>query len=195
MADYFILRRTPSLGSESVKGYMEIEDWDGVEGFEDWGRGTPARHRPSVPVELRAVPHEGYRGLPADLQDGEVPLMSKRLKQAIDAAGVDNIDFMPITLRNSMTQEAYDYFAFNLVGLISAVDFGRSVLTSHDGDFAGDTQILDLAIDESRCHGQLMFRMKEKFSAILVHCKVKRAIEQVGITTVRFVEPERFMAL
>lgn len=195
MADYYILRPVPSLGNASVQGYMEIEDWDGIEGFEDWGRGTPATRRPSGPVEIRAVPHQGYVGLPDDLQDGEVPLMSKRLKEAIDASGVDNIYFMPIVLRNSDTQEAYDYFVFNLVGLISAVDLGRSNLTSHDGDFVGDTQIMDLALDESRCHDQLMFRMKEKFSAIVVHRKVKQAIEQHGITTVRFVEPGEFMAL
>jgi hypothetical protein len=195
MANYFILRRIPSLGNESVQGYMEIEDWDGIEGFEDWGRGILAKNRPAGPIEIRAVPHDGYAGLPDDLQDGEVPLMSRRLKEVIESAGVDNIYFMQIALRNSDTNETYDYFAFNLVGMISAIDFGKSNVVSYDGDFVGDTQIVDLAIDESRCRDLLMFRIKEKFSAILVHQRIKEAIEHSGIATLRFINPEDFMAL
>ena len=121
--------------------------------------------------------------------------MSARLKEAIESAGVDNISFLPITLRNPESGQAYPYFAFNLVGLISATDFAKSNITSPDGGFIGDSQIHDLAIDESACRGFLMFRLKEKFSAIFVHRRVKEVIERRGIDTLKFVKPEDFMAL
>ncbi|MGH8176798.1 MAG: imm11 family protein [Steroidobacter sp.] len=194
MSDYFVLRAAPSIERGSVQGYMEIEDWD-VQGFDDWGRGTRAEQRPSGPVEIKAVPYDGYAGLPDDFQDASVPVMSKRLKEAIQSAGVDNIDFAPVTLRNSESGEAYEYFAFNLIGLVSAADRAGSAMASHDGDFLGDTRIYGLAVKESMGADFLMFRLKEKFSVVMVHRTVRAAIERAGIDTIRFVEPEEFMAL
>jgi hypothetical protein len=194
MSDYFVLRSLPSIEAEGVDGYMEIEDWHDVAGFENWGVGLLAEQRPTGEVEMPAVPHDGFAGPPDDFQDMSVPLMSKRLRQAIESAGVDNIEFHPVTVRNTQTGEAYEYFAFNLLGLVAAAG-PATKMSSHDGDFIGDTQVYDLAIDESRARGLLMFRLKEKFTVILVHRKVKQAIERAGIGSVTFVKPEDFMAL
>ena len=192
MSDYFILRPAPSVEKDDVKGYMEIEEWDDIEGFEDWGVGTPGKSRPTGPVEIRARRHEGYKGEPDDFSDDNVPLMSKRLKEAIESAGVDNITFHPVTVRTK--KETYEYYAFNLVGLVSVAD-PASEIKSPDGDFLGDSSITDLVIDDSKGRGLLMFRLKEKFSVILVHKKLKEAIEQRGIDSVKFLAPEDFMAL
>jgi hypothetical protein len=197
MSDYYIFRSNPSIDNATPDepAYMELEDWATRKGFEDWGSGTIAQNRPSGPVEIRAVPYNGYTGLPDDYEDSSVPLMSKRLKQVMQSAGVDNIEFLPITLRNTETGQTYEYFAFNLVGLVSAVDFSKSKIGSHDGDFVGDSQIYDLVIDDSKCRNALMFRLAEKFSTILVHRTVKEAVERSGITSVKFIKPEDFMAL
>jgi hypothetical protein len=194
---YFVFRESPSVESETADedGYMEIEDWNATEGFEDWGRGRVAQQRPAGPVEIAAVPYGGYQGGPDEYMDSNVPLMSKRLKEAIEAAGADNLNFYPITLRNAETGETYEYFAFNLIGLIDVVDLGQSTMTSHDGDFIGDTAISDLAVEEEAARGLLMFRLKQKFSVILAHKKIKEAVEAVGIPSVKFIEPGDFMAL
>jgi len=195
--NYFVLREAPSVQLETAAedGYMEIEDWDAPEGFEDWGRGRLAEQQPQGPVVINAVYHGGYKGGSDEYLDSNVPLMSKRLKETIEAAGVDNVKFHPITLRNTKTGETYDYFAFNLIGLVDAVDFKKSTLTSHDGDFIGDSAIHDLVVDEKAGRGLLMFRLKEKFSVILVHKKIKEAVERSGITSVKFIDPKDFMAL
>lgn len=195
MSEYVVMRSLPSIEGDPALGYMEIEDWDSFDGFDDWGSGTLARSEPANSVEIRAVPHGGYAGMPDDFQDMNVPLMSKRLKEAVESAGVDNIYFRPVVVRNSDTGEAYEYFAFNLVGLVGAVELARSSLASHDGDFVGDSQIYDLAVEPSRTRGLLMFRLKEKFSVILIHRRVRDAIERAGIATVKFVDPANFMAL
>ena len=195
MSDYFVMCPAPTIESESAQGYIEIEDWDDVEGFEDWGRGTPAQHQPAEPVEIKAVPSDGYTGLPDAFQDMSVPLMSKSLKEAIEAAGVDNIVFLPVTLRNTDTGDVYEYFAFNLIGLVAAADAAKSKMFSYDGDYVGDTQIQGLAVDDTQTRGFLMFRLKEKFSVIMVHKSVKESIERSGIPTVKFVKPEDFVAL
>ena len=195
--DYFVFREAPSIESETAaeQGYMEIEDWNATDGFEGWRRGELAQNRPAAPVEINVVPYGGFDGGPDEFKDENVPLMSKRLKETIEAAGVDNVNFYPVTLRNSETQETYDYFAFNLIGLVDAVDMGASTITSHDGDFIGDSAVTDLSVDNNGARGLLMFRLKQKFSVILVHRRIKEAIERVGIPSVKFIAPEDFMAL
>lgn len=194
MSDYFVLRALPSVESEEVEGYMEIEDWHDVPGFENWGVGMPAEQRPTGDVELRATPYDGFTGPPDDLQDMSIPLMSKRLREAIESAGVDNLEFHPITVRNAATSEAYEYFAFNVVGLVAAADPWKS--SSRSGrDFVAHSQIHDLVIDDASARGLLMFRLKERFTVILVHRTVREAIERAGIGSVTFVRPEDFMAL
>ena len=196
-ADYFVFREAPSIELEAAAedGYTEIEAWKATEGFEDWRRGRAAESQPPDPVVIGVVPYGGYAGPPDEYLDTSVPLMSKRLKETIESAGVDNVRFHPVTLRNTETGETYEYFAFNLIGLVDAVDLGRSTMTSHDGDFLADTSISELGVDAAKARGLLMFRLKQKWSVILVHRTVKDAIERVGITSVKFIAPEDFMAL
>ncbi len=194
---YFVMREALSVEQENAveDGYIEIEDWDSADGFEGWGVGRPAEQEPKKPVVINVVPYDGYAGLLDEFKDENVPLMSKRLKETIESAGVDNVKFYPVVLRNKKTKKTHEYFAFNLIGLVDAVDLGKSSITSHDGDFFGDSSITNLAVNEKAGRGLLMFRLKEKFSVILVHRKVKEAIEKAGITSVKFIAPEDFMAL
>jgi hypothetical protein len=189
---YFIIQKSQY---EEGKGFSEIEDWVGIKGFNDWRRGVKATMSPDGPVELRVICHGGFQGNPPELSDFNIPLMSSRLKTALEDAGVDNVHFSPITLRNSESGKVYNYYAFNLVGLLSVVDFRKSDVVSLDGDFVGDSQIHNLSIKASDGESPLIFRMKEKFSAILVHKKVKLAIENAGIDTVKFTKPEDFFHL
>lgn len=191
---YFVLQC--DRPDDDSGGWMDIEDWTGVNGFKDWRVGRIARDRPGAsPTVISAVPHDGYQGLPRELSDNSVPLMSARLKAAIEGAGVDNIDYHPVTLRNSATAATYPYYAFNLIGLVSATDFRKSVLESYDGDFKGDSAIKHLVLDPSKTGALLMFRLAEKFSTILIHARVREAIERAGIDTLRFTKPEDFYHL
>lgn len=196
-SSYFVMREAPSVESPTAaeSGYMEIEDWDATAGFEDWGVGRLAEKQPSDPIIINAVPYGGYGGPPDEYLDSNVPLMSRRLKECLESAGVDNVKFHAITLRNTETGQTYEYFAFNLIGLVDAVDLGKTTMTSQDGDFTGDTVISDLCVDDTKARGLLMFRLKQKFSVILVHRKVMDALERAAITSVKFILPEDFMAL
>jgi hypothetical protein len=191
--EYFILQKNNQY--DEGKGFAEIEDWVKIKGFDDWGRGVKAVMAPNGPVELRVICHDGFQGDPPDFSDFSIPLMSSRLKMALENSGVDNIRFLPVHLRNSENGKIYDYFAFNLVGVLSVVDFNRSDVRSLDGDFIGDSQIYDLSLKPCDVTRPLVFRMAEKYSTILIHVKVKLVIESAGINTVKFTEPKDFFHL
>jgi len=176
-------------------GYMEIEDWVGLQGFDDWGVGRKATFAPTGSVVIDAAPHDGYQGNPLELSDGEVPLVSDRLKQALIDAGVDNVDYYPVELKNKETGQTYEYFAFNIVGLVSAPDPSKSSVESYDGDYVGDSSIKDLVLDDTKTLNLLMFRLLQKFSTILIHERVRRHLEACGIDTLTFVRPEDYYHL
>ena len=190
---YYVLRCLDY--DDGADGYMEIEDWLDISGFSDWGMGRIAASRPIASIVINAVPHDGYKGLPKEFSDGAIPLMSARLKGVLDAAAVDNIVYYPVQLKNSETGATYDYFAFNLLGLVSATDFGKSRLESYDGDFKGDSTIEHLVVDPAKARDLAMFRLTEKFSTILVHERVRKRIEGAGINTLTFVRPEDYFHL
>jgi hypothetical protein len=195
MSNYFILKSN-QFDDPDIKGYIEIEDWEGsYPQFNGWSVGVSAAEVPTESAEIGAAQYGDFDGAPNDLNDFTIPLMSARLKAALGAAGVSNVQYAPVRIRNKTTGETYDYFAFNLVGLVAAADFEKSDLKSYDGDFTGETEIHSLTLDESRIGKLLMFRLKEKFSVIVVHRNVKEAIEHADITTLSFIEPKDFMAL
>src|SRR5690349_15399107 len=104
---YYILRCPAPI--DDGYGYIEIEDWIGILGFGDWSWGAIGQERPTGPVEIAAVPHDGYRGPPHELRDSNVPLLSARLRAALDRAAVDNVFYHPVTLKNPETAETYEY--------------------------------------------------------------------------------------
>jgi len=181
---------------EEGTGYMEIDESTCYKSFRNWGVGSLERvATPPEKVIIDVVPFDGYKGEPPELSDSTVPLMSARLRKALLEAGVDNIVYHPVTLKNTETGQTYPFYAFNLIGLISATDFDASNISSYDEDFIGDGSIKGMAIDESKLHGQNMFRLAEKFSAIFISDNVRKHIEASGIDTLKFILPEDYYAL
>lgn len=148
------------------------------------------------PIQVEFDAFRGYEGPPIEMQGTGIPLMSKRLADAVLAAGVDNVQFFPVDLRCKQTGKQYEYRAFNVVGLVAAADLGKSEYEVHDDDApVGDVSFESLALDEKKIGGLLLFRLAENVNAIIVHDKVRRAVLERGIDTVEFTKPEDWMHL
>lgn len=180
---------------ESTWGFMEIHEEIRVPGILSWCVGRAFDTNPPNPIIVETTPRHGYEGLPPDYFDGNIALMSKKLVNVLTGAGVDNIDLYPAILKNTVTGEEYPYYAFNLIGLVSAVDFGASDISSFDGDFIADSSIRGFTVDETKIHGLLMFRLTENLGTVLVHEKVKKAIEENGFDSIEFIEPQNWVQL
>ena len=53
----------------------------------------------------------------------------------------------------------------------------------------GDVDFHSLVIDEARTHGLMLFRLAEARTAIIVHERIKQAIDDAGIPGFVFYEP------
>ena len=197
---YFILR-CPSLKNEKngaalvhVDTYFELA---GGALFKTGARLEPEEvENMPTPVKIEFQTFQGYKGPPPELKDLGVTVMSKRLVDVLVQAGVDNLELFPAVLKNSSTGQEYDYFVYNLLGLVSAVDRNASEQETFNGEAPNmDVAIHKLVLDESKPHPYLMFRLAENVSTILVHHTIKEAIEHAGIDTLVFKKPEDYTHL
>lgn len=125
---------------------------------------------------------------------GVPPVMSDRLATVLRSAGVGNLDLYDAELRSSDGAVALrGYKAFNLIGLVEAADISATRFAAASTSRLIDAAIDSLAIDESAIGGQLMFRLAEQTSAIMVHRKIRAAIEVAGIEHIKFVSPSEFI--
>jgi len=155
-----------------------------------WHSGAILTDPPLRSIEIEATPQFGYQGPPPDYYDDAISLMSPRLAKILTEAGVDNIYYYPVNLTYRKTDIRYDWLAFNIVGLISAVDDTKSDITNPDGKNLINSTIKGFSIDSSKTHDQFLFRLAENVMITLVHKNIKNAIENAGINTFSFSKPE-----
>lgn len=150
-----------------------------------WTAGQRFENPPPEPV--RATVKAGYSGVMAEFWDVPVPLMTKRLHEALVAAGVSNLDVFQAEITDPSTQQVYtDYVAFNLIGKVAAADMDKSVYDPSIPWFDA------VAINNLAARGQLLFRLAESTNAIMIHEGVKARLEAAGINTLTFVPPDKW---
>jgi hypothetical protein len=134
----------------------------------------PWEKPPSEPIRLTIKKGREDAPLPTFLRE-PVPLMNNRLLSVLRSAGVDNFDVYRAELHYEDGALASDaYYVFNLIGLVQAADLDKPAF----------------AVDPRAARGLLMFRLAENVSTILVHEKIKRAIEAAHLPLIRVLKTE-----
>jgi hypothetical protein len=155
----------------------------------NWRHGTPITD--PVPQPLVYTLDPDYGGKPKAMYSAEaIPVVRDDVIAALAAAGVDNIQYFDALLRDPASGTEYrDYKAYNIVGLVACADLAASQLMGTTPARMGDTDFASLVIDETKTGGALLFRLAENVSAIVVHERVKQAIEAAGIPGFVFYGP------
>jgi hypothetical protein len=195
---YYILR-CPPITNDKGELLVEINNHESVGDVWDWGMGDVFSQDEiqSIPrpIHINIESFRGYNGLPNEMRDIGVCVMSKRLSEVLIQAGIDNIDYYPAVLTDATTGQKYEYLAYNLIGKVASADLSKSNYTNYDSKLTVDVGFKDLVIDESKTKGLLIFRLAENLSTILVHDSVRKLLVEKGIDTLKFVKPEDYMHL
>ena len=158
-----------------------------------WWAGTKFQRPPDLPVVAEIK--KGYED--ADLLDffGPASLLSNALYEALIAAGVDNLEVYDAEIQSEDGKIVHkNYKAFNLIGLVKAADMAKSQFSADVPSRLIDASIQKLEIDGDKARGALMFRLAEYVGAVIVHERVKRAIEAAGVKTVTFTAPDQYVS-
>jgi hypothetical protein len=145
------------------------------------------------PLPVHAEVKRGYAGTMLEFWDDPVPLMTKRLREALVAAGVSNLDVYDAEIVDQNTGKVFnDYVAFNIIGTVAAADLTKTQFDSEIPDRMISAPINSLSISDNAASDELLFRLAESVNAIIVHDHVKTAIESAGVDTLTFIEPENW---
>lgn len=117
-------------------------------------------------------------------------LFSSRLRDVLGAIMINNIQYWPVSMHNTMNQTRIDdYYLSNIVGRVSCLDRDNSVLEMASDDSDSIEFIDVLAIDEMRAKGFDLFRLHEDPHFIIASDRVKNACERHHVTGVQFYRP------
>lgn len=100
-------------------------------------------------------------------------LMAGALVEALQGAGVDNLQVFPAVLTDNDTGTVReDYRVVNIVGKVAAADMRQS----HAISLGGGQVFTHLTVDPARARDLLMFRLGESLIDVIVHEKVAKAV-------------------
>jgi hypothetical protein len=199
MADFFVLECLPPIGFEHYN--IEVPypanslRWESGLLFSntEWRDNL---HPPKNIIEMQT--NKGYDDMPssyAELYWVPIPLMSRRLVTALHAAGVDNLqtyETQLLTTQGNNPPPQNNYLAVNIIGLVAATDLNKAMPNPEVKEKLISMDFYSLSIDENKARGLLMFRLAENISAVIVHERVKNIVESKGITTLNWLEPEKW---
>jgi hypothetical protein len=168
-------------------GHYMLEDGVDFEGVKSWALGRPFTS-PQLPdpINLNLVAIGEFKGEPPEMFDEYMCLMSAKMIDVLKKSGVDNLETYPAKLVDSTNERAYDYFAVNIIGMVAAADLGKSDWENLDGEAKIDTAFTSLVVKPETARGLPIFRLAESTGTILVHERIKSALEAGGFKTLRF---------
>jgi hypothetical protein len=147
---------------------------------------------PADVIEVRTkIDSKAAERVYPELTWNPLPLMSRRLVAALQSSGINNLQTYQTRLTNPQGQTPVDYYlAVNIVGLVAAADLGESLTDPNGTDTLLSVDFQSLTVDPMKSRDALIFRLAENVSAVLVHERVREFVEEAGITTLTWYEPE-----
>jgi len=168
-----------------------IGDWPHFEGV-NWNLGRVITTFIQVPIVVDLDPQ--FQGLMMPMFDSGLLLFSDEMINALHRSGIDNFQCFDAIVRDTVNDIEYKtYKVINIIGIISAANLDESIYSAHDRTKLIDMDFESLSIDESKAEGRYMFRLAESVNGIVVHERVKRALEEHKIQHLDFVLPEEWI--
>ncbi len=185
MTYYMFEQKMPGRGPS----FKRIGASPKIPGVVTWMSGK--RFSVTIPEPLEFTLDEETPGRMFVYNNVQIPLMRKDLLQALVEGGVSNLDTYRALIHDPIDRKTYDnYLAVNVVGVIAAADLDKSVYDHGVPERMISMDFDSLAIDESKPHSALMFRLAECVTGIAVHAKIKDHLVARGFGYLGFVDPK-----
>ncbi|MBL0696457.1 hypothetical protein JJE73_22695 [Comamonas sp. JC664] len=121
-------------------------------------------------------------------------VISERTRQALDATGMKNNEFLPVTILNHKgRKEKGPFHILHQVMLQDCIDFEKTVCERNALDPDLLSSISQLALDERRIDPTVsLFRMKHFPYAPMFREDLVEKIRAAGLTGIKFTDPSLF---
>jgi hypothetical protein len=156
-----------------------------------WWEGVNIRTPPQEPVVVTIC--TGFEQSELMQYFNSANLMTNEMFDCLLRAGVDNLQGWDAVIRSEDgSVEHKGYKIFNLIGLIAAADLTKTEFNPENPSRHFDASIEKLVIDPNKTRGAQMFRLAEFVGAVLIHDRIKRALEAGGFTKLKFGDPAEY---
>ncbi len=127
---------------------------------------------------------------PSDFLESPYFIVSNRMRKALDAFGIKNIQYVPAVLEQPDPKKQHmGYFLANVIGLVSCVDPERSTYQQ----LSGNKRLLrGMVIDAKAVPGLSLFRLKENRRLVLISQPLKLHLQTQGLQGLSFQDPLKF---
>lgn len=152
-------------GRDLDAAFFEVEDESDALQDLPWQAGEPLTGRVTAPIRVRI---EDQGEVYADYQGGSIPLVSERLKEAIEAVGSRGVELFAVEVTNAEA-DTPKYFALNCCVRAKA-------------QVVGDR----LQLEAGSLEGVSVFRYSLAPGFLNVSAALKAELERAGVTTLQF---------
>lgn len=180
MSDYFVMS---GFAAEPIVLLYSLKS---PGGHDNWMLARKFSATVEEPVEAVVIP-DNEDGILLPIY-GVPQVMRKDLYEILLSVGVDNIDvYQAILRREDGTIVSNDYIAYNILGAVKAASSG-TLFSPENPSRMVDASFEKIVIDTRRTMEFLLFRLAESIRTVVVHAKVKTAIEARKIPNIMFIE-------
>jgi hypothetical protein len=159
---------------------------------DDWMLGRKFKGQVKEPVQINAK-EDFDKGTLLPLYPTPT-IMHVDLYEAILSAGADNIEaWDAIITKADGSILSKQYKAFNILGLVKAAG-SRTVYAQENPSRIIDASIESLDLNVNKENELLIFRLAESIGTVIIHEKVKLAIEERNIQNLHFTDPVDFLS-
>lgn len=183
-------------GVQPVPHMCSLDKLIGVEKISDINNGVALRATFPANASFTMNPERPNDTLLTDNLfnlDGLI-VASKRVKEQIEAAKSERIEFLPVAIRDHKEKIASrDYFIVHPVEPVDVLDLARSDAKMSKIIKTRVASIKRLVLDETKLDpSRALFRIRNYTSATMIRRDLADALLAKGFSGLRFVEPERF---
>jgi hypothetical protein len=117
------------------------------------------------------------------------PIFSKKMRKICEDLGVKGVQFLPINIKERKTmKEVPGYYVLNICNLIKALDLERSRYRYSVTDPSIIMGLTHPVLKEDKIKGLDILRLQEYEESIFISERLKKAMEEAGITGCDFAE-------
>jgi hypothetical protein len=150
--------------------------------------GLPLEQPIEEPVRVMLA---AGRTRPTDFLELPCFVVSSAMRAALEGVGVDNVEYYRAELHLGMSDKVtLGYWLANVIGTLACIDHARSNFEGATSDYAG--KLLSFEIDMERTYGFGLFRLAEDRRLIVVHDRVRAALQVAKLTGLAFQEPRDY---
>lgn len=141
-----------------------------------------------LPIEIEAEVDEDV--VYSDIINPGVPLFSRKVKEALEANDVQNIEYIPVVIIDEASGEVLaEYWLGVIKAIIACIDLENSVITANK---KGQPVVTQFSIDTNKTQGVKLFRFHNIPALILINEELKNALEGLKLQGVRYMPTDTY---